>query len=121
MIEDVESIPLVKRDIDPFKGCWSLPGGFIEYNERVEDALVREVEEETGLKVKPIKVVGVYSNPTRSPVKHVITICYYCSIEGGVLKSSEENVEARFFSLDQFPEEMGFDHRMMVEDFLAQK
>lgn len=121
IVEEGEKILLVKRDIEPFKGQWSLPGGFIEYNERVEDALVREVEEETGLKVKPIKVLNVYSNPTRSPVKHVITICYHCTIEGGVLKSSKENMETRFFSLDQLPEEMAFDHRKMVEDFLAQK
>ncbi|MEM3871833.1 MAG: nucleotide sugar dehydrogenase [Nitrososphaeria archaeon] len=121
IIEKDESIFLVKRSIEPFKGLWSLPGGFIEYNETVEEALVREVEEETGLKIKPIRVVSVYSNPIRSPVKHVITICYHCTVLGGALKFSDESMEARFFALDQLPKEMAFDHRNIVEEFLAQR
>jgi len=115
------SILLVRRGIEPFKGLWSLPGGFIEYDEMVEDALVREVEEETGLKVRPQKLVGVYSNPTRSPVKHVVTVCYYCKILEGTLKPSKENVEVKFFELNRLPEEMAFDHKKVVEDFLAQR
>jgi len=116
-----KSVLLVKRGVEPFKGLWSLPGGFVEYDETVEEALAREVEEETGLKVRPERILGVYSNPTRSPVKHAITICYTCIMLGGELKPSDECVEAKFFTLNSLPREMAFDHKKIVEDFISQE
>jgi UDPglucose 6-dehydrogenase len=116
-----KSILLVKRGVEPFKGLWSLPGGFVEYDETVEEALAREVEEETGLKVRPERLLGVYSNPTRSPVKHAITVCYTCIMLGGELKPSDECVEAKFFTLNNLPREMAFDHKKIVEDFISQE
>jgi len=117
IIHKENNILLVKRNIEPFKDLWSLPGGFIEQNETVEEALTREIEEETGLKVKPTKLIGVYSNPNRSPVKHVVTICYECEIVSGELKAGGENIEARFFPPDTIPQ-LAFDHKTIVEDYL---
>jgi ADP-ribose pyrophosphatase YjhB (NUDIX family) len=77
--------------------------------------LVREAEEETGLKIKPTRIVSLYSNPTRSPIKHVVTVCCNCTIFGGALRSSDESIEAKFFVLDHIPEEMTFDHGKIVE------
>ncbi|RLI39304.1 NUDIX hydrolase, partial [Candidatus Bathyarchaeota archaeon] len=70
------SLVLVRRGREPFKGMWALPGGFIEYGERAEEAAVREAEEETGLKVRVEGLVGVYSRPDRDPRWHVISIAY---------------------------------------------
>jgi len=119
IVSKKDKILFVKRSIGPFKGLWSLPGGFIEYDETVEEALVREVREETGLNVKPTKVVGIYSKPTRSPHKHIITICYICSIVGGRIKPSNESTEVNFLSIKNLPEKLAFDHKSMVEDYLA--
>ncbi len=58
---------LIKRLNEPFKGHYALPGGIVEYGERVEDAVLREVEEETGLKGEIHSLVGVYSDPNRDP------------------------------------------------------
>ncbi|MHA1276227.1 MAG: NUDIX domain-containing protein, partial [Candidatus Helarchaeota archaeon] len=73
-----ESIVLVKRKNPPFEGMWALPGGFIELGEQVEDAVVREVKEETSLNVEIVKLSGVYSDPGRDPRGHTISIAYLC-------------------------------------------
>jgi 8-oxo-dGTP diphosphatase len=121
IISKDNSILLVKRSVEPFKGLWSLPGGFVEYDETVEDSITREVKEETGLSVEPVKVVGVYSQPTRSPAKHVVTVCYLCNILGGELKTSDENIEVKFFSVECLPRQLAFDHLKIIEDYLKCK
>ena len=81
-----EKILLIKRKNDPFKDMWALPGGFVEYNEKCEDAVVREVSEETGLKTNIKKIFGVYSDPSRDPRGHTISIIYILDIIDGDLK-----------------------------------
>jgi UDPglucose 6-dehydrogenase len=120
IIRKNNSILLVKRSIEPFKGSWSLPGGFVEHDETVEESLVREVEEETGLKVKPLRVIGVFSHPLRSPVKHVVTICYESMILGGELKAQGEIAEAGFFPMDSLPE-LAFDHEKILREYFKSK
>ncbi|RLI30286.1 NUDIX hydrolase, partial [Candidatus Bathyarchaeota archaeon] len=70
------SIVLIKRKNEPFKDHWAIPGGFVEYGERVEEAAIREAKEETGLEIRIKKLVGVYSDPNRDPRGHVISITY---------------------------------------------
>jgi 8-oxo-dGTP diphosphatase len=69
-------ILLIKRKNEPWKGMYALPGGFVEYGERVEDTVLREVFEETGLKASIIALVGIYSSPDRDPRGHIITVAY---------------------------------------------
>ena len=61
-----QKILLIRRKNPPFKDKWALPGGFVEYDEKVEDAIIREVFEETGLKTKICDFFGVYSDPGRA-------------------------------------------------------
>ena len=118
IVSDSEKILLVRRTIEPFNGLWSLPGGFVEYDETVEEALTREVEEETGLKIRPKQIFDVFSHPLRSPLKHVVTICYLADVLSGSLKSSNENLEARFFSANEVPSRLAFDNHEMVEKYM---
>ncbi|HEX7141594.1 MAG TPA: NUDIX hydrolase, partial [Nitrososphaeraceae archaeon] len=76
IIQNSSSILLVKRVKDPYKNRFALPGGFVNEGETIEEALVREVYEETSLEVHPIEILGVYSDPTKDPRGHMLTVVF---------------------------------------------
>jgi ADP-ribose pyrophosphatase YjhB (NUDIX family) len=86
---------------------WSIPGGAMEVGERIADTVIREVEEETGLEVKPERVVGIYSNPQHvveyadGEVRQQFSVCFACRIVGGDLVVSDESLEVGFFTPEQ--------------------
>ena len=108
-------ILLIERKNEPFKGKWALPGGFVEYGEKVEDAVVREVNEETGLDTKIIDIVGVYSDPSRDPRGHIVTVVYLLEILDGEIKGSDDAADAKFFDLNDLPK-LAFDHNVILKD-----
>lgn len=108
-------IVLIKRANEPFKGYYALPGGIVEYGESVEDAVLREVEEETGLKVKIHSLVGVYSDPKRDPRGHFVSICFIVIPIGGELRSGSDAKEIALFHLKELPK-LAFDHEKMIRD-----
>ena len=110
-------ILLIKRKNEPFKGNWALPGGYVEYGEKVEDAVVREVLEETGMKAKISDLLGVYSDPNRDPRGHTITVVYLLETQGGELRSGDDASDAKFFDLDKLPE-LSFDHDVILKDII---
>ncbi len=109
-------ILLIKRATQPYKDHWALPGGFVELGETLEEAVTREVKEETGLETKPVKLTGAYSDPKRDPRGHTISIAYLLRTISGNLKTTPEAKEIRFFALDSLPENMAFDHEKIVCD-----
>jgi len=106
---------LVQRKRPPFKGQYALPGGFVEYGEGVELAVVREMEEETGLRTKVKRLVGVYSRPDRDPRGHTVTAAYLLAHKGGKVKAGSDAADAKWFSLDKLPE-LAFDHAEILAD-----
>ena len=111
-------ILLIKRKNQPFEGKWALPGGFVEYGEKTENATVREVFEETGLKTKINHLVGVYSDPNRDPRGHTVSIVYVLDICDGELKSGDDACDAKFFDLKNLPD-LSFDHEGIIKDVLG--
>jgi len=112
-------ILLIKRKNEPFKGIWALPGGFVEYGEKVENAVVREIFEETGLKTEIDKIFKIYSDPNRDPRGHTISIVYFLKILGGKLEGKDDASEARFFNVKNLPE-LSFDHNIIIKDLIKE-
>ncbi len=108
-------IVLIRRINEPFKDHYALPGGIVEYGERVEDAVLREVEEETGLKGRIHGLVGVYSDPDRDPRGHFVSVCFIVLPVGGELKAGSDAKDVALFSLDNLPK-LAFDHEKMIKD-----
>ncbi|MFN7991458.1 MAG: NUDIX hydrolase [Candidatus Micrarchaeia archaeon] len=117
LIEDGR-ILLIKRASEPFKGEWAVPGGRIEDDETAEQCLVREMKEETGLDVVPLKMTGLYSDPERDP-RLVIAAAYLVRRVGGVLKAGDDAGEARWVDLEKLPR-LCADHEQIVKDALRQ-
>lgn len=114
-------ILLVKRAKYPFSGYWVLPGGHVDYGEKVEEALWREMEEELGIKVRIKKLIGVYSDPKRDPRYHTVSVVYLCQKTKGKIRLSNEASEFKYFSLKNLPQKIGFDHRQIINDFTARQ
>lgn len=110
-----DTVLLVKRGVEPFKGFWAMPGGYVEWDESAEGAAAREVREETGLTVNNIQLVGVYSSPDRHP-KQVINILYVAEAEEGALLAADDAEAAKWFLFSELPDDMAFDHRQNIAD-----
>jgi 8-oxo-dGTP diphosphatase len=105
---------LIRRLNPPFENEFALPGGFVEVGETVEAATVREAKEETGLDIELIKLLGVYSEPSRDPRGHTVTVCYLA--KGlGKLKAGSDAKDIRLFGLNEIPK-LAFDHNRIVEN-----
>jgi 8-oxo-dGTP diphosphatase len=111
---------LIKRGRDPYKGAYALPGGFLEYGERAEDCIVREVREETGLATEVVDLVGLYSDPDRDPRGHFVTAVYHLRAVGGRLRAGDDAESAEWVPMDRLPR-FAFDHDKVVKDFLRKR
>jgi 8-oxo-dGTP diphosphatase len=109
---------LIRRGHDPFRGEWAVPGGRIEDDETAEGCARREMKEETGLEVEPVRLIGVYSDPKRDP-RGIIVAAYLVKRTGGSLRAGDDAAEAAWFPLDGIPK-LCTDHNRIVDDALRQ-
>ena len=114
-------ILLIKRGTLVFRGYWALPGGKVEAGETAEQAIVREVEEETGLKVEIVRKIGEYHE---SGVNNGIEYDYYPTcflvkhVEGKIRRQKGEIEQIKLFDLDKIPENLAFKHLAMIKDYI---
>ncbi len=111
-------IVLIKRKNPPFG--WALPGGFVDYGESIENAAVREAKEETGLDVRLIRQFHAYSDPSRDPRQHTISIVFIAEADG-VPVGMDDAAEAELFDLDNLPSPMAFDHGEILKDYAEKR
>jgi 8-oxo-dGTP diphosphatase len=112
-----KGIVLIERKYPPIG--LALPGGFVEVGETVEEALIREMKEETGLDVIIIRQFRVYSDPKRDPRRHTVSVVFEC-VARGEPKGADDAKTARIYSYEEIPfEKLVFDHEKILKDYLG--
>jgi 2-dehydropantoate 2-reductase len=115
IVRNGNKILLVERKYEP-KG-WAIPGGFVEYGEKIEDAAARELLEETGIIAPSLELLGIYSDPSRDKRGHVASAVYYTESAAEPL-AGDDAKNAVFWPITALPEEIAFDHKKIIEDYL---
>ena len=100
---------LIQRGGEPYKGQWAFPGGFLKLNENAKEGALRELREETALKISAIEQLGVFSDVDRDPRERVITIAWYALVRPSQVLGGDDASEARWFPVDAVPP-LAFDH-----------
>ena len=103
------SILLVQRGIDPFKGRWAFPGGFLKMDEDADTGARRELKEETGFEAASITQFGAFTDVDRDPRERVITIAYLALVRKGSVQGGDDAADARWFPVSAVPP-LAFDH-----------
>lgn len=106
---------LIERGIEPFKGKWAFPGGFLNMDETAQEGALRELKEETGLENAYIEQFNTYSDPGRDPRERVITIAHYALVRIQEVKGGDDAAKAQWFPIDEVPQ-LAFDHDKILRD-----
>lgn len=100
---------LIQRGIEPYKGKWAFPGGFMQIDETVEECAKRELEEETGLKTTSVEQFYTFSDVNRDPRERVITVAHYALVRLEEVKGGDDARSAQWFAMNEIPS-LAFDH-----------
>ncbi|MBE6188513.1 MAG: NUDIX hydrolase [Rikenellaceae bacterium] len=100
---------LIQRGLEPYKGKWALPGGFMNMDETAEQCAARELEEETGLKNTTVEQFYTFSEVGRDPRERVITVAHFALVRLAEVRGGDDADVARWFGLDEIPS-LAFDH-----------
>ena len=106
---------LIERGIEPFKGKWAFPGGFLNMDETAGEGAMRELKEETGLENAYIEQFNTYSEPGRDPRERVITIAHYALVRIQEVKGGDDAAKSQWFPIDEVPQ-LAFDHDKILRD-----
>lgn len=114
-------ILLIERGVEPFKGRWALPGGFVRMDETVEEAAMRELQEETNVKGVYMSQLAVFSEVDRDPRERVITVAFYALVKPSDhdVIGGDDAARAMWFGIDEYPE-LVFDHEKILKAAFTQ-
>ena len=112
------SVLLIERGREPFKGNWALPGGFIEMDEELDAACRRELGEETGIRVGEIQQFRAYGSVNRDPRHRTISVIFYTYLDDEIpAMAGDDASRAKWFPIEELPA-LAFDHRLILEEFV---
>lgn len=100
---------LIQRGIEPYKGKWAFPGGFMNIDETIEECAKRELEEETGLKASSLEQFYTFTDVNRDPRERVITVAHYALVRLSDVKGGDDAMSAKWFAMNEIPS-LAFDH-----------
>ena len=117
--EENAKVLLIQRGDEPYKGTWAFPGGFMNMDESTEQCAIRELEEETGLKVTDVYQIGAYSKVDRDPRGRTITVAYLAIIEKPIsVIGQDDAAKAEWWPINSLPH-LAFDHDEIVSDAIT--
>lgn len=119
LLEETLKVILIERDVEPFRGEWAIPGGFVKSNETLIEAANRELSEETGLTDVFLEQLFTFGDPGRDPRGWVVSVAYYALVspEKHHLVASTDARQAQWFSIDHLPT-LAFDHEQILQTAL---
>ena len=115
--EDGEiSVLLIKRKYEPFKGNWAIPGGFVKEEESLEEAVERELHEETGVRINYLEQLYTFGKPDRDPRERVVSVAYFGLVRPDAFRilASTDAEEVEWFNINNLPE-LSFDHKEILK------
>jgi len=110
------NVLLIQRKNPPYQNCWAFPGGFVDYEEDIDNAAKRELEEETGIKNVELHQFHSFGTPDRDPRRRVISVAYYAlaKYQDLNIKAADDAKDAKLFDLNNLPE-LAFDHSKVLK------
>ena len=118
-LETRARVLLIERGNEPYKGHWAIPGGFLNMDETTEQCAIRELEEETGLRIDKVHQIGAYSKVDRDPRGRTISVAYLAIIEEPLeARGQDDAAKAKWFYIDDLPP-LAFDHDEIMADAIA--
>ena len=120
LAEEKLKVMLIERDLEPFAGAWAIPGGFVRQGETLEQAAVRELQEETGITDVFLEQLYTFGNPGRDPRGWVVSVAYYALVapEKHTVQAATDARQARWFPVDSLPR-LAFDHAEILKTALS--
>jgi 8-oxo-dGTP diphosphatase len=114
VVVDSNNVLLIKRGNEPYKDCWALPGGYMDFDETAGEACCRELAEETGIEAEGIYFIGEFSQPGRHP-EQCISLAFLITNWQGEPAAGDDAQEVKWFSMTDLPANIAFDHKKIVE------
>ncbi len=110
---------LIRRKHPPFQGAWALPGGFVDMDESLEEAIARELQEETGLQNITLRQLHAFSTPGRDPRGHTVSVVFWGMLKDGqTALAGDDAREVKWFDVNELPE-LAFDHDEVMKTAIS--
>ena len=117
-LETKARVLLIERGNEPYKGHWAIPGGFLNMDETTEQCAIRELEEETGLRIDKVHQIGAYSKVDRDPRGRTVTVAYLAIVDAPQpVVGQDDAAKAQWFAVSALPL-LAFDHADILHDAL---